>query len=66
MKNHHTLPPTSRPDWLPVQRCKVCAKRMASEEEQTKVYFGGDYHAVCCPSCAAKFEACPANYILKP
>ena len=66
MKNHPTSHLPSRADCRPVWRCKVCAKRMAPEEEQTKVYFGGDYHAVCCPSCAAKFEACPGNYILQP
>lgn len=65
-----TQPPTKRlvspPGNHSVLRCKVCAKRMRLEEEQTKVFYGGGCHAVCCPSCAAKFEAFPGNYIEQP
>lgn len=49
-----------------VLRCKVCAKRLGADEDRFKVHHGGGYYWVCCPSCAAKFEASPSSYLVTP
>ena len=65
MKKHlHMHQPPSEVHSRAVLRCKVCAKRLSLSDEHLKVYQGGTYHLVCCPSCAAKFEAAPASYIV--
>jgi len=49
-----------------VVRCKVCAKRLRPGEESVEVHHGGARYRVCCPSCAAKFEAAAGAYIVEP
>ena len=48
---------------LPLERCKVCTKRIRPGEDQLKVYHAGAYHVLCCASCAAKFELAPNQYL---
>ena len=45
------------------RQCKVCAKHIRQTEETFNVYHSGQYYAVCCPSCAQKFEAAPKHYL---
>ena len=45
-------------------RCRVCAKAVHTDEEESKVYYEGSYYVVCCPSCAEKFESNPQLYLV--
>jgi YHS domain-containing protein len=47
-----------------VIRCVVCAKRIRLDDEVIEIHHAGTAHRFCCPSCAAKFEAAPENYII--
>lgn len=47
-----------------VVRCLVCAKQIRPDDEVFEIHHAGTSHRVCCPSCAAKFEASPASYIV--
>lgn len=64
MKNHQLNHRPTEMHSRAVLRCTVCAKRLGADEDRIKVHYGGGYHWVCCPSCAAKFEASPASYIV--
>lgn len=49
-----------------VIRCVVCAKRIRPDDKVFEIHHAGTAHRVCCPSCAAKFEAAPRDYIIPP
>lgn len=63
---------TDKPEPQPEQAvehvsvCAVCGKRIRLSEDHVKVFHAGMYHAVCCASCAAKFEANPQQYVVIP
>lgn len=50
----------------PVRRCRVCLKRISEGEDHLTVHYRGGDYPLCCPSCAAKFQAAPLEYVGDP
>jgi hypothetical protein len=48
-----------------VVRCLVCAKRIRPDDGVFEIHHVGTSRRVCCPSCAAKFEASPESYTME-
>jgi YHS domain-containing protein len=46
-----------------IGQCRVCLKEMHAFERRSTVHYRGAHYVVCCPSCAAKFNASPQEYV---